>query len=85
MPSNGDDGVLLVRLGAVVTQTVLYITPARKEERRNPTMYKILKSTDQGLDELELGAECFATVLQLVRKATARLTYRVGLSVGCQY
>lgn len=36
------------------------------------------------LDELELGAECFATVLQLVRKATARLSYRVGLSVGCQ-
>lgn len=37
------------------------------------------------LDELELGAECFATVLQLVRKATARLTYRVGLSVYCQH
>ena len=37
------------------------------------------------LDELELGAECFATVLQLVRKATARLSYRVGLSVGCQH
>ena len=54
MLGNGDDGVLLVRLGAVVTQTVLYITPAKKEERRNPTMYKILKSTDQGLDELEL-------------------------------
>lgn len=54
MLGNGDDGVLLVRLGAVVTQTVLYRTPARKEERRNPTMYKILKSTDQGLDELEL-------------------------------
>ena len=54
MLGNGDDGVLLVRLGAVVTQTVLYITPDRKEERRNPTMYKILKSTDQGLDELEL-------------------------------
>lgn len=30
MPGNGDDGVLLVRLGAVVTQTVLYITPDRK-------------------------------------------------------
>ena len=54
MLGNGDDGVLLVRLGAVVTQTVLYRTPDRKEERRNPTMYKILKSTDQGLDELEL-------------------------------
>ena len=26
----------------------------KEEERRNPTMYKILKSTDQGLDELEL-------------------------------
>lgn len=26
MLGNGDDGVLLVRLGAVVTQTVLYIT-----------------------------------------------------------
>ena len=54
MLGNGVDGVLLLRLGAVVTQTVLYITPAKKEERRNPTMYKILKSTDQGLDELEL-------------------------------
>ena len=26
MPGNSDDGVLIVRLGAVVTQTVLYIT-----------------------------------------------------------
>ena len=32
MLGNGDDGVLLVRLGAVVTQTVLYITPIGKRK-----------------------------------------------------
>ena len=32
MLGNGDDGVLLVRLGAVVTQTVRYITPIGKRK-----------------------------------------------------
>ncbi len=60
MPGNGDDGVLLVRLGAVVTQTVLYrYVKLNRRERK----CRMLGNGDDGVLPVRLGAVVTQTVL----------------------
>ena len=45
------------------------------------TLWEVLHK----LDALEFGADCYSTVLKLVRKATTQLRYHVGFDVACKW
>lgn len=59
MLGNGDDGVLLVRLGAVVTRTVLYCIESNRRGRK----CRLLCNGDDGVLPVRLGAVVTQTVL----------------------
>ncbi len=75
MLGNGDDGVLIVRLGAVVTQTVLYrYVKLNRRERK----CRMLGNGDDGVLIVRLGA----VVTQTVRYRSFEST-DVRESAGC--
>lgn len=62
MPDNGDDGVLIVRLGAVVTQMVLYRDVKLNRRERKCRM---LGNGDDGVLLVRLGTAMTQTVLYI--------------------